>query len=421
MVDTNALFGIIMSIIANFTNLVDTPHEVLPTKVADCGRYRVGAPQRPLDVGLTLDNGSHFFIRDGAVRNYFSADSYTQWGGSRPRSNFQGVAIMTTNQAIALAVKTVERLAKGRNPVASLEPCFSDATDSNAPFYHIEWNGTNDRGERTIPAFLEIDGRKGKVTYLMLSDKAFSDFPLAQVISNKVYTPPPRRPSDWARQFEAPLKRVEPYPTTNEVLEGINSWLRLCRKLGVDPGNQTNLESVFWPTSMVYDDPGLSRAAHVCKVQFSNHTAFSSISGVAFSHDAHDACFVGFFERMSREDRAQFRGKINYRWEDLAKGLEQVLVERVGIPRGLLSDWVPELYVQDPRKFDGLPLKRVVIGWRNRWNDSSNEEIVGANYAFQAEFDLGSGELKWIAFQDPRFVGALRVAQERERKSAESP
>jgi len=263
------------------------------------------------------------------------------------------------------------------------------------------------------PAFVEIDARNGTITYLTLRDRAFCDYAMAQVISNRVYTAPPRPPSVWQLQFQAPGVRVKPCPTTNEVLSAIGSWLWLCQRLGVDPGAQTNLDSVFWPKTVVYTNEEISRAAAVCQVNFSNHACFESINGVVFSLFASNACFFGFYQQMSPEDLAQFNGKIIKRWEDLAKDLERVLVEKVGIPRALLEPFSPELDVRIAPT-EGRSIKRVVVGWRN-WPRNAHRfvDVSETANALSVEFDLETGELKWISFEDPRFIGALRLAQSR--------
>src|SRR5205823_5469039 len=152
-------------------------------------------------------------------------------------------------------------------------------------------------------AFLEMDARNGRITFLELNDKSFHDGALSQEISNRVYTALPARPSRWAMRNSAPLKRVLPYPTTNQVVEGITAWLKLCRSLAVDPGPETNLASVFWPQTFTYTNGEISLTSAACQIHFNNGTAFECINGVAFSHFASDACFTGSWQSMTREER----------------------------------------------------------------------------------------------------------------------
>ena len=52
------------------------------------------------------------------------------------------------------------------------------------------------------------------------------------------------------------------------------------------------------------------------------------------------------------------------------------------------------------------------MGWRNWPRNAGREVSVDETIlAFEAEFDVETGELKWINFHDRNFVSALRLAQ----------
>jgi hypothetical protein len=114
---------------------------------------------------------------------------------------------------------------------------------------------------------------------------------------------------------------------------------------------------------------------------------------------------------MTPEDRAQFHGRAAKRWEDLAKQLENTLVAGLGIPKQFLAPFSPspELNKLDPGE-EGT--KRTVVAWRN-WPRNANRfvSIDETTRAFAAEFDVETGELKWINLNSPAFIAALRMAQ----------
>src|SRR5262249_35820353 len=110
----------------------------------------------------------------------------------------------------------------------------------------------------------------------------------------------------------------------------------------------------------------------------------------------------------------RFKGKVLKNWEDLAKGLEEKLIARAGVPKQLLDPFIPQIHINKV-ELGKETTKRVVVGWRN-WPRNANRTVYVEEtiLAFRAEFDVESGELKWLNFHDPQFIGALRQAQSEE-------
>jgi len=241
----------------------------------------------------------------------------------------------------------------------------------------------------------------------------------AEQVSNRAYKAElgPPMPTRWQMRNQPPLKRLLPYPATNEIAKAIHSWLRFCSSLGIPPGAQTNLAAVFWARTFSYTNHDVSRVAPVAQIAFTNGTRFEAINGVAFSHYAEDAMYSGFWQEMTPEERDTFKGKINKDWKELARDLERTLIRSVGIPESLLTPYSFTVSLGTPREIGAVGIKRLVLDWRN-WPRNAGREVSvdETRSAFAAEFDLETGELKWINFHDPNFIAALRVAQAKEIK-----
>src|SRR5690606_31258344 len=111
---------------------------------------------------------------------------------------------------------------------------------------------------------------------LSLYDPAFQDLAFTRQITSQVYTPDPASP-------KPPRKVVLPRPATNDVARAISNWLRVCQKLTVDPGRQTNLADVNWDSTFIFQSELFSRPRPVCRVTFNNDTSFDSFSGRIFN------------------------------------------------------------------------------------------------------------------------------------------
>jgi hypothetical protein len=417
MIATNELLKIGFAIVAGFTNVVQIQRGAVPTTAADLAKFVAGGPAPVPSTSLYLldRRGNEFWIKDGTVYQFSSPGSYKELQNPSAISKFKGAPVLTSNQVVALATKTLQGLAKQGDPTEALRPSVRVPRASDQiPFYWITWPSTNRNG---YSAFIEIDARSGFVTYLHLVSRSFYDYAFALQISNRVFTPDPEWavPSDWALQRRPPLKDKVRHPGTNQVAELLQSWLWLCGKLGVDPGPKAGLPEVMWSRTFIYASE-ISNALPSVVVQFNNGTKFAAANGVAFSHYAADSCYVGPWQTMSRAEREGFYGTITKRWQDLAKGLENTLTEQVGLSNSLIKLFTPNPSLGVVGDVGSICMKRMVVSWRN-WPDDKTRDvsIEETKLGFEAEFDLETGDLKWISFSDPQIIGALRNLQQKTR------
>jgi hypothetical protein len=155
----------------------------------------------------------------------------------------------------------------------------------------------------------------------------------------------------------------------------------------------------------------------VCEIRFKNGVSFQSIEGVTLSHYCADACFTGLWGERLSDEWGPWWAKRTKDWKDwkpLAKGLEPVIVERLGIPRELLAPYhpMPGVRPAEPGKWG---YTRLLVEWRD-FPLVGEKAMSDTKLAFQAEFDAQTGDLKSITFllgDDLRFLDALRAAEVR--------
>jgi hypothetical protein len=148
----------------------------------------------------------------------------------------------------------------------------------------------------------------------------------------------------------------------------------------------------------------------ICQVHFKNGACFESVNGVAFSHYAADAAFSGSWPIRPRAEWDRFGGKVVLRWEDLARGLEHTLTDRLGIPADLLAPFTSGA-ARRPPQLGTEAIKRLVIDWRNWPKTNGFVSIEDTTLALIAEFDLETGELKFINLVEPSLINAVARAQ----------
>jgi hypothetical protein len=418
MVDTNALLSIAFSLIANFTNVVQVPSDAVPQNPADLSKFVVGSPSSPTDLYLVHRKGTAFWISGGVVYRYRSPGSFFRLQNTALIPNYEGTSTLDSNGVVRIAATALQRLIKTKDPLLSETngvPKVEHAGfyhGSQIPFYSIVWPRISRGPSRG--ADVEIDGRTGTIVFIHLWDMAFRDPVYAAKIKDTVYTeppkPPPAEPVSLVRKFHLPQ------PTTNYVQGAISNWMAFCGKLGVDPGTQTNIADVNWDRTWLYTNAANSETAPVCQIRFRNGACFESIGSTVFSDFAADACYTGFYGERPRVEWSRFTGKIVKRQEDLVKDLETVITEKLGIPKSVLAPFS----APRPHKPDEIAdetgaiktIKRVPLEWRN-WPLHAGRTvwISETRLAFSAEFDLETGELKWISFHDPQFIEILRQNQ----------
>jgi hypothetical protein len=407
MIDTNLLLSIGFSIITNFANVVHLPDNAVPKSPADLQRCLIGSPYSPIDLFLEDRQEKCFEISDGVVCRYSSPDSFFEIQDPKLIPNYTGTSLLTTNDLMGIASVTVQRLVKHGNPVTNGPPKIVYAgfyKGKRIPFFRIIW--PNGNGGITDTAVVEIDGRTGQVVFARLWDTAFRDFVFGQKIKDQVYTPEPKKPV--LQETISPVRKFHlPQPSTNYVSKAIKNWLVFCNRLGFETGTETNVANVNWDHTWLYTNEEQSARMPVCQIRFVNSSRFESINGIVFSHVSQDACYVGFWDQRPPEEWSRFRGKIVKSWQELAKELEPLLIEKLGIPKELLAPFSPNSRFKAP-DVGSEGIKRVIVDWRN-WPHNTGRTVWTSEtkLAISAEFDLETGELKFIKFHDPKFIEAL--------------
>jgi len=419
MVDTNALLSIAFSMIAGFSNIVEIPHQAVPTGPQDLQTFTIGSPNSPIDVVLLHKKGTRFWISRGSVYSFSTPGSYRELQDPSRIPTFLGEAKFDSNSVLHLATLTLQHLVKTGNPLTNGPPsvkCPQLLDGQVLPFYYISWPTRSSRRSLPYAAFMEIDARKGLITSMDLVDDEFYDYAQALQISNRVYAPDllPKKPK-WLLSSEAaaaPRKR----PATNQVTEAISAWLWFCERLGVHPGGQTTIDFVNWDKTFLYTNRNVSLAIGVCQVHLMNGTSFESVNGIPFAHISSDARLIGAWRERSREEIEALRGRIEKDWLVLARNAEALMETRLGIPTNLLNRFTPWVGGVRPEVGD-VDRTRTVVQWRT-WpgrDPSATNERPRA--AVTAEFDLTTGELKCIAFLDPQFIAAIRREREKQAQN----
>lgn len=409
MVDTNALLSIAFSLIANFTNVVYVPPEDVPQSTNDLLTYGIGSPYSTVEVGMRHKAGTGFVIVDGAVQTYHNPRrSFYEMEQPWLATNFFGSPKLSSNEVLDLATRAVRglvktnalrelptrlitSLAKTGDPLRNLVVGISHAKPFQGheiPFYQVVWHDTNvPPGAQHRVADVRVDARTGLIVSLSLADSAFCDPARTREIMAKVYKPDPVKPAP-------PKVRTLPYPATNEVVKAIGNWLRVCRKMGIDPGSQTNLADVDWDKTYLFRPSFFSGPKPACCVTFHNGALFVSTEAKVFRH-----CSSDFFDQVPFR-WTNFLGTAKYRWQDLAKGFEGILVREFGFPKKALEACPPHwIYLSTEVGAEGVI--RADIAW---WRADRSFNKDPRSETFTAQFDLVTGETKFFGFNDQAMI-----------------
>ena len=152
MVDTNALFSPMFSLIANFTNVVNIPPDALPQKPEDLDICVLGY-FGPAGAHLRHHKGTEFWIHRGAIGDYGSGGSCFENASRHPRSCFEGASTLSSNELVQIGEKALRRLVKKGDPLAGRPLCIRRSGEKDIPFLEIEWPNE--------AAKVEIDCRTG--------------------------------------------------------------------------------------------------------------------------------------------------------------------------------------------------------------------------------------------------------------------
>jgi len=414
MIDTNALLAASFTLIARFHGVVKVSPDDIPRGREDIQRLVVGSPSFPTEVFLKTWKGTSYSIREGAVYRYQTTNSYSNLQDPALIPRFLGTAKLSSNDVVSLVAAQIKQLILAGG-LADTPPRVSTAVERRGapiPFYTVTWSSTN--AELGFGATVEVDARNGEITYLWLRDACFSDPVLAQEIRDRVYTRDPEPAPALPRKKE----RVLPMPATNVVVQAIGAWVKVCDRLGMHPGSETNLADVDWDRSCVFTNRRFSSITPVCRVHFRNGAQVNAFRGAIISGGLEDKFYTVEHLRKRPEDIERFKGKVKKRPQDLAKGLESTLQAEFGFPTSVFSRFIAGPSVGDFNEEVGSEgVTRVVIAWRD-WPDlhpTDGESIYipisDTKLGFAVEFDTQTGEIKGFAFDDPELVSLFTAAQ----------
>lgn len=385
--------------VANFANLVPIASEGIPLGTNDLATYSVGSPMWPTELCLVHKNGTRYNVLAGIIQSYEDPRAVGKDPGHVQKYN--RTSLLTSNEAFVVASGTLMRLAKTANPTRSRPPlvqCPSVGQNASPiPLYRFDWRVSSD-SSRSL-AEIAIDARNGHVVSLSLTDPAFCDIAQERQIRGSVYTAEPRtnlpRPPLDRRRFAI--------PSTNEVQMGLSNCMRLCEKLGLRVAANMTLSGVSWERTYVYTNHLLSE--RVCQVHLISGASFEFIGSTAVSYQTDDACYVRAWDTKSGEEWQRFRGRVSRRWSDLARNLENDIAREFNVSKAALSRLRPvDAYGSPELGKEGIV--RCVVRWLEGEED---KRLAGTGLepggVFSAEFDLQSGELKYISVYNPAVIG----------------
>jgi len=401
MLDTNQLLSIAFSLIANFTNVVHVPPQGVPHSRADLTRIGIINPTTRFDLWMVQREGYEYWIRDGVVQGYASPDSFFRGQGLDVPDRLRGRPTLSSNQVVELAIGILSRLGKTGNPAEKIRPTVKTTGQADLPFYRLRWPVSPDPLIAPV-AEVEIDARDGSVVAIELRAPEYYDPAFAREISNRVYTPPPPRPR------KPPKKPGQDQwtPTTNDVQVLVPGWLNFCKRLGLDPGNQTNVAEVDWePTFKTQASPPLPPGVQY-KIQFRNGCSFNCVDQRVFGHKCGDAAFVGAWADKPPDYWTNFVGKSTRKWQDLAAELNARLVS-LGVESKYLRQYTPDTYVAGSGG-----VNRVLVDWyESKSLGKMDKDRI--KKGLWAEFDLATGQIKNLLIFD---FNLLKWEEEREPK-----
>jgi len=408
MLDTNALLNVAFALIANFTNAVEVPPDAVPQSPADIARFAL-SPTSPVIVFIQHHKGTKFSIFYGSVLIYSSPDSFFSSDYLlRVDERFVGEPKLTTNDVINLAMSTLQRLVKSGKPWTRQPDKVEYAGVQRGrpiPFYRLRWLDQwmqSALGIQRYTVTMEIDGRTGQIVDLSLGDTNFWDFALHEEMQRRFFT---SEQAEKAPQAPDPTKFL-PRPGTNQAAQIIEAWLRFCQWFGLDTGGQSNVAQLDWGDSFLYTNVLITRLFPTCRLRFTNNTRIQAAGTNIFGHYSADSFFEGDYMRKPKSAWDAIQGTVTIDWKQLATNLESLVAELVSksgysLPKSLMS----------PRnaaaKLGTEGLSRTVIQWR-KWRPIK-EPTPAEEFPllFDAEFDLRTGEIKFLHFWDYELIQAI--------------
>jgi hypothetical protein len=424
---TNALLSMGFSLVANFTNVVPVPPDLVPTRVDDVRAYEIGSGSWPVDINMASKRGGYFEIKHGVVIEYSSPTSLLHNQDPNSLERFRGTASLDSKEVLKLAEQVVRRLARRGDPIAGRLGKVDRLRDWNTgafmPFYRVTWpNSSPD--EPLSPADIEIDARNGQIVSVWLGGFTFYDLAFSWEMRKRAYIPDPLDRIKPEAVEDGTLAALRPF--TKEMFQAIKNLSRVCERLEAKPLTSTNLTEIDWKNTCVYTNDWIAPNTIVSRVAFTNGSWLDAVGTTACDVFAADACYVDEWWTRTPEQWFIFDGKINYSWEKLTQDLEAKLRTRLHISQKLLARYGRRLRNTSIVPLGETGLKRILVDWTNgapqKVEYRANTAWAWQNHiGYSAEFDVESGELKSIRFRDPELIEALRDAQSLAGSSRKCP
>ncbi len=397
MVDTNALVAASLVLISNFCRTVPVSQAMVPTSDSEIARVRVGNASDPAALSLFTSAGAIFQMSGGAIDRYTGADCfYAPPSGNR--APVTAGKLRLTKEEAAKVIRTFLATLLHTNSVSgnASERIWQEGSK---PFYLCDWKSDNQREKAS--AFMELDGRSGSITSISLYGRPFHDTNLHAKILAKTYRPPqspPRRIS-----LNAHLSA----PSTNYVLEAIPRWIGFCRRLGLDPGTQTNVDEIDWQNCrLIPHVPVDPLGTNAWRISFKNGVRFYSTDSIPYEHVAADAYFAGDYMSKSKAEKQKAQGLAKLDWRVLSDSLTDRISSGFNIPKSQLSRLHPESVLSVPAPNE-KGLIRALIHWTSE-APAPGRAIINLRYAIAAEFDLRDGSVKLLSFSDSEMLHAIQ-------------
>jgi hypothetical protein len=412
MIDTNTLLSIGFSLLAQFTNVVRLPTDVVPQQPGHLQRYLIGTPNSPIDLFLAHSGGTSFLISHGIVQRVLSPKSFFHLQDPKSLNKFIGEPVLSLTQITNIAVTVVKRLANHNPhflqqvPVIKCGPTLAQGT---VPFYQIHWP-VDQNTSFAYAAKVEIDARRGEIVFLDLRDPVFYNETYEINISNRVYKGLVGKvlTSNTLRSLKEPASSLlssntlaMERPSATRVATAITNWLDVCRRLKIQPGPDTNLADVDWSRTCLYRYARISTDQLICRTCFSNGTQFDSLDGYVLNHASSDQYYVGNWQWKSTNEEKQFYGTNVYRWQALVVDFERCLNDEFGVLQSDLSSYkaVPSIGLTD---VGSVGRTRVQVEWCPWRYGAKRLPAESSRPVLIVEFDLQTGQVKGYGFRDSK-------------------
>ena len=311
-------------------------------------------------------------------------------------TKYLGPPTLSTNEVVERATHLMRKLTKTGRSVDVIAPKIGAAWSPDVHFFEISWPITNSPFHNGLGS-IEIDARTGRTVFVQLWGREFYDFAFAAEISNRVYTP--YTPDPLPKPPPNPALRM-PKPTNAQIQALIPRWLAFCEKFRINPGSQTNLADIDWVETVVFTNANLVVPGSLYRIDFKNGAGFSSAGGLIIGHTSADVAFSGAWADKPQEYWKRFAGDTNKSWKSLSNELNSMLVQRLGVSQQHLDKFAPTIFAKGRGG-----VNRCLV----RWCDVENPRNLPSyshelKTAFLVEFDLGTGEIKAIRFEDPELL-----------------